>query len=85
MRPVEPPARRALNDLGSFELGKSAQHGQRQLVFGVLLVVLAVDSDLLAVFLKFADDDPLVLNLASDAVGSEKIEAPRCGGLRPEG
>jgi hypothetical protein len=42
-QPVEPPARRALNDL-------------------------------LAVFQKLADDDPLVLNLASDAVGCEEID-----------
>jgi hypothetical protein len=53
---------------------QSAQHGQRQLVFGVLLVVLAVDRDLLAVFEKFAGDDPLVFNFASDAVGSKKID-----------
>ena len=73
-QPVEPPARGALDDLCSLELGKRAQHGQRQLVLGVLLVVLAVDRDLLAVLEKFADDDPLVFNFASDAVGSEKID-----------
>jgi hypothetical protein len=73
-QPVEPPARGALNNLCSLELRKGAQHGQRQLVLGVLLVVLAVDRDLLAVLEQFADNDPLVFNVASDAIGSEKID-----------
>jgi transposase len=72
-QPVEPPARGALNDLCSLELGKRAEHGQRQLVLRILLVVLAIDRNLLAVLEKLADDDPLVFNLASDAIGSEKI------------
>jgi hypothetical protein len=71
---VKPPARGALDDLGSLELRKGAQHGQRQLVLGVLHVVLPVDGDLLAVFEKFADDDPLVFNVSSDAIGSEKVD-----------
>src|SRR6266581_2273504 len=53
-------ARRALDDLGPLKLGKGTQHGQRQLVLGVLFVVLAVDSDLLAAFQELADDDELM-------------------------
>jgi hypothetical protein len=73
-QPVEPPARGALDDLCALEFGKRAQHSQRQLVFRVLYVVLAVDRDLLAVLEQFANDDALVFNFASDAIGSEKID-----------
>jgi hypothetical protein len=51
-QPMKTPARGALDDLCSLQLGKSTQHGQRQLVFGVLLVVLPVDRDLLGVLEK---------------------------------
>jgi hypothetical protein len=66
-QPAEQPARSALNDLCTLELGKRAQHGQRQ---------LPIDRDLLAVLEKFADG-PLVFNFASDAVGQRENRSCR--------
>src|SRR5258708_6134139 len=56
------------------KLGKRAQHGQRQLVLGIVDVVLAADDDLLAVLEEFADDNGLVCHFAGDAVRAEEID-----------
>jgi hypothetical protein len=54
-KPVKPSACCALDDLGALVLGKNAQHLERHFVLGVLLIVLAADSDLLAAVKQLAD------------------------------
>src|SRR6266566_2526767 len=50
---MELPAHHALDDLRPFKFGKSAQHGQCQLVLGIADVVLGVDDDLLVMLQEF--------------------------------
>ena len=67
-------ARDTLNDLGTFEFGHGAKNGERELVFGIFLVILAVDDELLSVLENFFDDDRLDRHLARDAVSVEKVD-----------
>ena len=81
-QPVEPTARRPLDDLCPLKLGEGAQYGQHQLVLGVLFVVLAADSDLLAAIEQLANDDGLVCRFASDPVCGQKIDSVEQVGFR---
>jgi hypothetical protein len=78
---VQLPAAHALHDLGPLKFGKSAQHGQRELVLGIFNIVLAVDDDLLSVFDELANDDRLVCHFAGDAIGAEKVDCVEPIGL----
>jgi len=72
-QPVEPPARGALNDLGPLQFRDGAEHGDRELVFGIVDVVPALDDDLLAVLQKLAEDDRLIRDITGDAIRIEEI------------
>ena len=71
---MEPPARRALDDLSPLKLRKSSQHGQRQLVLGIFNVILPVNDDLFSALTQFVDDDGLICDLAGNAIGAVEID-----------
>jgi hypothetical protein len=60
---VQPPARGALDDLGPLQFRNGPEHGDRELVFGIVDVILALDDDLLAVLEKLAEDDRLIRDI----------------------
>ena len=72
-QPVEPPARGALDDLGPLQLRDGPEHGDRELVFGIVDVVLALDDDPLAVLDELAEDDRLIRDITGDAIRVEEI------------
>jgi hypothetical protein len=45
----------------------------RELIFGIVDVILALDDDLLAVFEKLAEDDRLIGDIPGDAIRVEEI------------
>ena len=72
-QPVEPPARGALDDLGPLQFRDRPEHGDRELVFGIVDVVLALDDDSLAVLDELAEDDRLIRDITGDAIRIEEI------------
>jgi hypothetical protein len=72
-QPVEPPARGALDDLGPLQFRDGPEHGDRELVFGIVDVVLSLDDDLLAVLEELAEDDSLIRNVTGDAIRVEEV------------
>jgi hypothetical protein len=72
---VKAPTCCALDDLSPLILGKNAQHLERHFVLGILLIILATDSELLAAAKQLADDDGLVRRFSCDAIRSVKIDS----------
>ena len=72
-QPVEPPARGALDDLGPLQFRDGPEHGDRELVFGIVDVVPALDDDLLAVLEELAEDDRLIRDITGDAIRIEEV------------
>jgi len=64
---------RPLDDLRPLELRDRAEDLQGEPVFGIFLVVLAVDDDPLFVSQALADDDGLMDHIAGDAIRAQKI------------
>ena len=48
------------------------EHGDRELVFGIVDVILALDDDLLAVLDELAEDDRLIRDIACDTIRIEE-------------
>jgi hypothetical protein len=69
---VEPPARGTLDDLGSFQFRDGAEHGDRELVLGIVNVIPALDDDLPAVLEELAEDDRLIRDITGDAIRIEE-------------
>jgi hypothetical protein len=66
--PVEPAARGSLDDLGPLQFRDRPKHGDRELVFRIVDVVLALDDDPLAVLDELAEDDRcLIRDVAGNA------------------
>jgi hypothetical protein len=55
------------------------EHSQREFAFGVVDVVFAVDDDLFLVLQDFRDDDGLIGDITSDAVGVQKVDGVEDG------
>ena len=70
---MEPPARGALDDLGPLQFRDGAEHGDRELVFGIVDVILALDDDLLAMLEELAEDDRLICDITGDAIRVQEI------------
>jgi hypothetical protein len=76
-QPMEPTARGALDDLGSFQLRDGPEHSHRELVFGVVDVIPAFDDDLLSVLEELAEDDGLVCDVPMRSVSMKYTASNR--------
>ncbi len=70
---MAPTPRRPLNYFLPLKLGECAEHRQRELVLGIVDVVLVRDDDLLPAPQQFVNDDVLVGDLAGETVGGVEI------------